>query len=175
MPALADHHATLFVPPDVSEPFERLRRRWDPEMARQIPAHVTLVYPREIDDPNVLVERVRSAAAASSPLHFRVAGLVADRDDPTQGVYFVLDDSDGGWSALRSRLPVPRYGPAREPVPHVTIVHPRTSDLGPQAWRCRDEWASEPVGLELTVREVAITAFDGEGWPAIERFALTSS
>src|SRR5262245_47468451 len=107
MAALADHHATLFVPPDVSEPFERLRRRWDPEMARQIPAHVTLVYPREIADPEELVERVRSAAADSSPLHFRVAGLVADRGDPTQGIYFVLDDTDGAWSALRSRLPLP--------------------------------------------------------------------
>jgi hypothetical protein len=163
MAGLADHHATLFVAPEVSEPFERLRQRWDPEMARQIAAHVTLVYPREI---------VRSAAAMTSPFRLCVAGLVADRDDPTQGVYFVLDDTDGGWSGLRSLLPVPRYEPAREPVPHVTIVHPRTSDRGPEAWRCRDEWASEPVGLELTMREVAITAFDGDGWPAVERFAL---
>ncbi len=41
------HHATIFLPPDVAGPIEEARRRWDPVMAAQIAAHVTLAYPRE--------------------------------------------------------------------------------------------------------------------------------
>ena len=41
-----DHHATIFVPPDVARPVEAARREWDPVMAAQIAAHVTVVHPR---------------------------------------------------------------------------------------------------------------------------------
>jgi hypothetical protein len=46
MNTLTRHHVTAFVDPAVSEPVEELRRRWDPQMARQIGAHVTVIYPK---------------------------------------------------------------------------------------------------------------------------------
>jgi hypothetical protein len=44
---LTRHHATAFLDPGRSERVEELRRTWDPLMARQIAAHVTLIYPRK--------------------------------------------------------------------------------------------------------------------------------
>jgi hypothetical protein len=40
------HHATTFVPSDIARPIDAIRRTWDPVMAAQIAAHVTLVHPR---------------------------------------------------------------------------------------------------------------------------------
>jgi hypothetical protein len=37
------HHATIFLAPSLAEPIEAIRRAWDPFMAAQIAAHVTLV------------------------------------------------------------------------------------------------------------------------------------
>ncbi len=67
MSTLTRHHVTAFVDPAVSEPVEELRRRWDPQMARQIAAHVTVVYPEEIPDPASLEERAAAAAATTTP------------------------------------------------------------------------------------------------------------
>ena len=41
-------HATAFLDPRYSGPVEDLRARWDPVMAGQIAAHVTLIYPEEL-------------------------------------------------------------------------------------------------------------------------------
>ena len=51
---LTRHHATAFLGLPAGHPMEELRRTWDPEMARQIAAHVTLIYPEEIADPALL-------------------------------------------------------------------------------------------------------------------------
>ncbi|HUG38527.1 MAG TPA: hypothetical protein VML54_16330, partial [Candidatus Limnocylindrales bacterium] len=37
-----DHHATIFVAPEAASAIEAARRAWDPGMAAQIAAHVTL-------------------------------------------------------------------------------------------------------------------------------------
>jgi len=41
-----DHHATIFVAPEVAGPIEAVRRSWDPSMAAWIAAHVTVAYPQ---------------------------------------------------------------------------------------------------------------------------------
>lgn len=42
-----DHHATIFVAPEVAGPIEAARHAWDPDMATRIGAHVTVAYPHE--------------------------------------------------------------------------------------------------------------------------------
>jgi hypothetical protein len=42
-----NHHATVFVAPEVAGPIEAARRNWDPDMAARIAAHVTVAYPHE--------------------------------------------------------------------------------------------------------------------------------
>ena len=165
----ARHHATLFVDPAVSGPIEDLRRRWDPEMAGQIAAHVTLVYPWEAPDPELIGEWVRRVASEQPPFRLRLGPL--DRHDSAEGVgcgYAVLD-VDGGHSALRARIASSKF--ARGDVdPHVTVVHPRTSRLGEAAWSAL---RTHLVEAEFLVIDIAITAWDGTAWPTLERIPLT--
>jgi hypothetical protein len=53
--------------------------------------------------------------------------------------------------------------------PHVTIVHPRTSEKRREAWV---ELAGRAVGGELKVDEVAVTAFDGVRWLSVSTYPL---
>jgi hypothetical protein len=48
-------------------------------------------------------------------------------------------------------------------VPHVTLVHPRTSDRGPEAWQ---QLAGTRYDVDVLIERVALIAFDGFGWPA---------
>jgi GNAT superfamily N-acetyltransferase len=152
-------HATIFLPPGVAGPVEAARRRWDPDMAAQIAAHVTLVYPHEVPSPDRLVERVRTAAAAVAPFRLRLGGL-ACLEHPENGVYLAVEDVDGGYRALRDAVLGPPFRPAVVP-PHVTLVHPRTSRRGRELW---DSGADRHHEGEFTADQVAITVFDGARW-----------
>lgn len=54
--------------------------------------------------------------------------------------------------------------------PHVTLVHPRTTNRGSSAWA---NLAGMALAGEMTVMDTAITAFDGRAWPVVARFALS--
>jgi hypothetical protein len=65
---LTRRHATAFLDPSGSHAVEELRGAWDPEMARQIAAHIMLIYPGEITDPAELAAAVLpDGQAISSP------------------------------------------------------------------------------------------------------------
>jgi len=59
MTAYRDHHLTIFLPACVSGPIEAIRREWDPVMAAQIAAHMTLVYPQEGSNHTLFLSRLR--------------------------------------------------------------------------------------------------------------------
>lgn len=163
------HHATLFVDPAVSAPLEAMRRRWDPEMARQIAAHVTLVYPWEAPDSTLLAEWLRAAASGHGPFRLRAGVLNGDAPAARDGCAYTVEDIDGGHASLRAAIATPEFviGDVR---PHVTIVHPRTSRLGLEA---RTALRSVAVDVEFWVREIAITAWDGERWSTLEAIPLS--
>ena len=54
--------------------------------------------------------------------------------------------------------------------PHVTIVHPRTSDPGEQAW---NDLATAQVDGSFILTEVAITASSGDRWQTVPLLTLT--
>jgi 2'-5' RNA ligase len=165
--ALRDHHATIFVAPHAAHLVEAARQRWDPVMAAQIAAHVTLAYPGEAPSPELLAERLREAGATRPPFRLRLGGL-ACFGRPEDGVYVEVDDVDGGYRELREVVLRPPFQPAAV-TPHVTLVHPRTSRRGRELWDARPPgWAAQ----ELTVDEVALTAFDGARWISVARFPL---
>ena len=154
-----DHHATIFVAPGVAGPIEATRRRWDPHMATQIAAHVTLADPHEAPILDLLFQRVRESSRRCRPFRLRLGGL-ACFDRPEDGVYVTVEDPDGGYRKLRDELLRPPFqGIARSP--HVTLVHPRTSSRGRELW---DRGVYEEQGPEFTAEEVTITAFDGTKW-----------
>jgi 2'-5' RNA ligase len=162
-----EHHATIFVPPEAAGPVEIARRNWDPDMAAQIAAHATLIYPHEAPIVDLLVERVRVASARIRPFRLRL-GETACFERPEDGVYLTVEDVDGGYRRLREDVLRPPFQPSTFP-PHVTLVHPRTSRRGREFW---DSGAFPRQDREFTAREVAITAFDGTRWGVVTTCAL---
>ena len=163
---LRDHHATIFVPPALAGPIEAIRLAWDPVMAQQIAAHVTLVYPGEIPEPDVLAARLSSVAATAAPFSLRL-GPVACFGRPEDGIYVAVDD-DGGYRHVRTRLL--RISDETPAFPaHVTLIHPRTSPRGRAFWN-----DTRPLHFEgaFVVTEIALTAFDGSVWRTLETLPL---
>jgi 2'-5' RNA ligase len=71
------HHALLFPSgPGLGE-IEALRRAWDPAMAAQIDAHITLVYPDEHPGLAALCGRVASVAASQKPFRLGLGEIRA--------------------------------------------------------------------------------------------------
>jgi hypothetical protein len=66
MPLYYNHHATIFVPAEIAAPLEVYRRAWDPVMAEQIAAHLTLVYPQKISGAGSLIEKLRNICPATA-------------------------------------------------------------------------------------------------------------
>jgi hypothetical protein len=169
MSTLTRHHVTAFMDPAVSGPVEELRRRWDPQMAAQIAAHVTVIYPEEIPGPARLQERAAAAAAETAPFDLETGPAFCD-GPPSGGVFLRIHDPDGGLRAFRAAA-IPA-GRAISFPPHLTIVHPRTSRLGEQAWA---ELAACRLAIRFTVTRVVITATDGYGWPAVHDLRLAAT
>lgn len=169
MSGLTRHHVTAFVDPAVSEPVEELRRRWDPRMAAQIAAHVTVIYPEEIPGPARLVERAAAAAAVTAPFDLETGPAFYD-GSPSGGVFLQVRDLNGGLRAFRAAA-VPAGSMISFP-PHITIVHPRTSGLGERAWA---ELAACSLSIRFTVMCVTITATDGHRWPALRVVRLAAT
>lgn len=162
-----DHHATIFVAPAIAGPIEAARREWDPAMAAQIAAHVTVAYPQEAPISDLLVQRVRAASAGLPPFRLRL-GHVATFERPEDGVYVTVEDIDGGYRKLREEVLRPPFHGVAFP-PHVTLVHPRTSGRGRDF---RDSGWSGRGDEEFMTQEVAITAFDGAKWVVLRTFQL---
>jgi hypothetical protein len=150
-------HASVMVDP-VAPDIEALRRRWDPVMAAQIAAHVTVAYPNEAADLDAMTARVRRAASRAKRFELEL-GAVVDTGDPDHGVFIEVRDIDGGCAGLRDAI----TGRDRDVAltPHVTLVHPRTSGLGRSAWR---ELERLDLRRRFVARTVTVTAFDGHRW-----------
>jgi len=162
---LTQPHATIFLD-DVALDIEELRRRWDPVMAAQIAAHITLVYPHEVPDVDELSRRVDAATRGAAPFELRLGAVVHD-GDPARGVFIEVDDPDGAWRRLRSSI----AGTAiDDSIPaHITLVHPRTSALGRTAY---DDLQGKDLRRTVRVASIATTAFDGQGWTRVSRHEL---
>jgi 8-oxo-dGTP pyrophosphatase MutT (NUDIX family) len=154
---LRSPHATVFLDPIASD-IEAVRRRWDPVMASQIAAHVTVGYPADIADLDEMTARV--AAAANHDAFAIELGAVATDRDPADGVFVGVRDVDRGFARVRHAI-VGGRDDGTPAVPHVTLVHPRMSGLGALAWRALD--GADLRGRFVT-RSVAVTAFDGRRW-----------
>jgi 8-oxo-dGTP diphosphatase len=160
-------HTTAFLDASAAARVDVLRATWDPALAGQIAAHVTVTYPVEIDSVDVLLDPLQAAAGSIAPFRLRL-GRIAHFGRPDAGIFIEVDYVDEGWSGLRESL----LGTAADRLdvePHVTIVHPRTTNRGPAAW---EQLAGKRVDAEVNVNEISVTAFDGRRWPAVATQAL---
>jgi 2'-5' RNA ligase len=165
--ATEQHHATIFVPPAAAGPSTAARRRWDPVMAAQIDAHVTLAYPREAPSRELLIERLHEVARRVAPFRLQL-GRLGYHERPEAAVYVEVVEVDGGYARMREALLGAPFRPSAHP-PHVTIVHPRTSTRGRECW---ERGAFAPSESEFTVEDVTVTAFDGARWVVLARCRL---
>jgi hypothetical protein len=83
----ARHHATAFLDPQHSGPAEDLRARWDPVMARQIAAHVTLIYPEEVPGGADLGQLAAAAAARTAPFTIALGPVFLRRLPRGRGIH----------------------------------------------------------------------------------------
>jgi 2'-5' RNA ligase superfamily len=164
---LARLHATAFLDARHSGPVERLRTYWDPAMSRQIAAHVTLIYPEEVP-AGADLEQLAVAGAGATAAFTIALGPVFYVSSPANGVFFRVRDLDGGISKFRTAAVPPSH--MIDFPPHVTIVHPSTSDRGRQAW---DELADTHIDGRFTITYVAITASKCGRWQTMRRHRLT--
>ncbi len=167
MSGYRSHHATIFLTSPAAGPIEVIRRKWDPDMARCIAAHVTLVYPEEAPVVELLSERIQEACGHTTTFRMRLGG-VACFERPEAGVYLDVEDLDGGYRRMRDEVLRLTFRDLQVS-PHVTLIHPRTSCRGREFW---DTDRSVPQGEEFTVVRIAMTAFDGEKWDVIDTCPL---
>jgi hypothetical protein len=87
---------------------------------------------------------------------------------PDDGVFIEASDVEGGWQALRDAILDTRS--AADVMPHVTLVHPRTTNRGRAAW---DALQEVQLHGEMVITDVAATAFDGRRWLVPARMRLS--
>ncbi|WP_285788334.1 2'-5' RNA ligase family protein [Micromonospora sp. NBRC 101691] len=148
---------------------ERWRRAWDPVLARIVPAHVTITYPEETADEDLLLRRAERLLGATPPLRLRLGEVVAE-DGGRGGVFVAVHDVDGGWADLRRHLLAEPMTPLDVPA-HLTVVHPRTSARGPE---CLTALAGQRLDAEIRVREVWHTETSADTFTILRRFPLAT-
>ena len=131
----------------------RVRHRYDPVMAAGVQHHVTVVYPEEYSDLELLMGRARDLAEQTPPFTFSGERFVTDSDEGQNGVFLELRDPSGSWLRLRSGLLAAPFR-AQYVAPHLTIVHPRTSNLGPEAWA---DLRDKTMSCHLVADSLALT------------------
>lgn len=163
----ARRHLLFLLSGVAADQLESYRRRWDPVMADRVPVHVTLVYPEEVEDEPILLERAIAATARVAPFPVWLGASVA-AEDGREGVWFSVEDPSGSWRRLREMILAPPFTPITV-APHATVVHPRTSDLGPQA---AAGLRSSRIGGESLLGELLHTETDPTGMRILHRLTL---
>jgi 2'-5' RNA ligase len=117
---------------------ETLRRRHDPHHAI-IPAHVTLVFPFEPQDPDAIRDHFAAVAAGQVRIRCRLAAYLAVRDheDRASHVFMVPDTGRAEIEDLHDRLYAGPLAPHLRLdipfIPHVTVAafehHDQAEDL----------------------------------------------
>ncbi|MFP4074008.1 MAG: 2'-5' RNA ligase family protein [Actinomycetota bacterium] len=85
MPGVDDarRHLLFLLEGEVADVVQALRARWDPVMAARIPPHVSLVYPEEVTDERLLLERATTHTATTDAFSASLTELDADDDSHT--------------------------------------------------------------------------------------------
>jgi hypothetical protein len=152
--------------PEGTQVIERWRRTFDPETAAEIAAHVTFIYPEDLPEGAEFTRAVTRAAERTPPFTIGL-GAAFIAETPARGVFLRVDDLDGGIATFRS---VAQCTDRLIDLPwHVTIVHPRSTSGGDEAWR---QLSSARVDDRFTITEVVVSAYDGARWIRAHRLRL---
>jgi 8-oxo-dGTP diphosphatase len=152
---------------ELAHTIDRLRRQWDPAMAAVVPPHLSVVYPEAADDDALLRQRLDAALAGARAFPLDIHRVASDADG-RGGVFLLVHDRTGALRAIKHAVLAPPFAVAGIPL-HVTIVHPRTSDRGPEAFAALRHDA--PQG-SFTVSELLWTETTANSYVVRSRYAL---
>jgi 2'-5' RNA ligase len=150
------YHAMLFPGGRAIADIEALRLAWDPDMAGAIGPHITLVYPDEHPGVAALRERVATVTKRERPFRLCLGSFRAFPPPDDGCVYIEAQDIDGRFARMREVLTAPPFRPISFP-PHLTIIHPRTSNRAAQFWRAG---VRQVPDSEITIESITVTSFD---------------
>ena len=162
--------------PEAERYIARYRERYDPSARRNVPAHVTILYPfvplAQIDDD--VVARLREIAAGVHCFEYRLAGT---RRFPV--ALYLAPDPDASFAALTDS--VWRAFPDHPPfegkfdvvVPHVTVAH------GDEQQLCEIEVelriALPASGVKARCSEMVLIENSSGRWEPLHCFPLGTS
>ncbi|MDQ1456465.1 MAG: hypothetical protein QOH28_2085 [Actinomycetota bacterium] len=151
----------MFLPRPLAERVDGIRTRFDPETARHIRPHITVVH----DAGEALLGGLRSqlefVASTRPPLSLRLT-TARCWGAPEAGIYLAIEDGQGAIGAIRRALGV-IDAPEFEYVPHVTLTHARTVSA-PQAREAWDAIRGWTVDETVSIDRLAIVELDGSEW-----------
>jgi 2'-5' RNA ligase len=157
-----------------AEPFiARYRQRFDPSARRNVPAHVTILYPF-LPPPGVdaaVLDTLRGIAASVARFDYR---LRETRRFPVS--LYLAPEPDGHFAALTDRVFAafpdhpPFAGKFDTVVPHVTVAH------GDEPLLCEIEVelriALPPAGVPARCEEMVLIENSSGRWEPMQVFAL---
>ncbi|HEU4592447.1 MAG TPA: 2'-5' RNA ligase family protein [Steroidobacteraceae bacterium] len=162
--------------PEAERYIARYRERYDPSARRNVPAHVTILYPflppQDVDAQ--VLERLREIAAAVPCFDYRMAETrrfpVALYLAPQPDSYFAAL-TDAVWRAFPDYPPF--AGKFATVVPHVTVAH------GDEPQLCEIEIelriALPGAGIPARCSEMVLIENSTGRWEEMQRFALGAS
>lgn len=162
--------------PEAERFIAHYRQRFDPSARRNVPAHVTILYPflplDQIDEE--VRQQLRDIASTVPAFHFRLRDI---RRFPLS--LNLAPDPDAPFAALTSAVyrAFPDYPPFAGKfdvvVPHITIAH------GDEALLCEIDVelriALPPAGVPARCEEMVLIENSSGRWETLETFALGGS
>lgn len=125
--------ARITLPTKVRQEIDRLRLTWNPERAAGNAAHVTVTYHDEAPDADLLAERLRFAAAQTSPFRL-IIGEAAKFPKPASGAFLSVADPTGGVASIRKTVLAPPFACRQRFGLHITLLHPDQGERLQTAW-----------------------------------------
>jgi 8-oxo-dGTP pyrophosphatase MutT (NUDIX family) len=171
---VAPRQLTVFLPDPVGGRIDEQRTRFDPESARRIASHITLVHDaRSIAAAtDALYAAVELAASTTSPFVVRLTGT-RNWGTPGAGIYVAVDDIERGIERLHHALHIVEPSGV-DYVPHVTLVHPKTvpGTAADAAWDVLSTWS---VDTGVTIDTLAVIELAGDRWHTVASVPLTGA
>ena len=159
-------HLTLFLDPMESMVIEYIRKRFNPEQFRLIPAHITLCRENELED----LTRIKHVLETLDFEEFDLSLGEIREISAELGVWVTLLDPQGKVPQLREMILGGASPSAGNFTPHITLMHPMNSKLNRQKVETIKE--VELSGMIRISRISLIEQQEDQIWKTLEEYQL---